>query len=142
VHTPQSLHAHRLTARNPHTGDEEVQYVFVSLPEAAAASLQPGSSITIEGLATEQPVLRRQQPAAAAGAASTGAGTSTTPAAAVASAGSANNSSTTELQGRYVDTLGSVIIMQQQQQHSGASPAAAFKYLAHLDKQLQFGKAE
>ena len=60
-----------------------------------------------------------------------------------ADANTSSSSSTTELQGRYVDTLGSVIIMQRQQQAGGAEPGAraAFRFLAHTDKQLQFGDA-
>lgn len=43
-------------------GDEEVQYVYVTLPkDADSAQFGPGAIVRFEGLSTEKPQLRSQQ---------------------------------------------------------------------------------
>jgi hypothetical protein len=134
-----------------------VQYVYVSLPREAA--VQPGDTITIEGLASEHPVLHTADgaAAAAAGTRTAGGGGATAadaakPASTGGSSGSTGASSSTRsrLQGHYIDTIGSVIFMQKQpqpqpqqpSQQQDEAPPPAFKYVAHTEKQLCFDNAE
>lgn len=143
-----------MTAESPvlFEGDEEVQYVYVSLPtDLDPVAFGPGATVTIEGLATEHPVLR---PAVTGQPGSGGTNSSAPPPAAdpppgasssnstLGSAfGSSSSSSAAALQGQYVDSLGSVLLVKEQQIGAPAQNAKpAFSYVGHTDKQLQFTK--